>query len=544
MHPAGAVSVRTSSALLAPVPADINQNRAAHAVVRLVLLGDQDFASSRVLLRLRDNYHTFMYAHTGASQSGRSWSGFLCSLPLDTQPGLGWVKVVGSDRSIEPAFPLLLTHDAELCVELNKLLPQHYQTIEQSCNFLVGLSNALFSSTSLSSLPSPHVHSLLLETVGLCADRSFRLLMERARDVSAQYPQQLLDAVDRSTPEGLISAAVLSGSVEMTNTVIVFMAMNGLSVDPCRLAFAGHGFSALHWAALQGSQDLVCTLLYEVDNPAGKWETLRARNCGFTPQQLMGAVDRSFCLELLFDGQSSMSTDDFPSQDVSANEASDLPEADNNHGEEGDADAAKFLAAQEELWGHALFSALACSSSRNQLGFLGLYALLVWALGSHDPLSWVTLCLLIPTLHLLVPYAYRHYYTPRLAEARHVLNKAGLSLSSGLVILEPSARRAFDSYAMKRTTLGLAMDSALMVMFLGVFSLSPVHGAYKQGGTVSLWMTAPFLIGVAVLVPTRIWATMMAWRQARQWITVAPLSTTSPRWRCSGGQQWALPPWG
>jgi len=47
------------------------------------------------------------------------------------------VKVVGSDRSIEPAFPLLLTHDAELCVELNKLLPQHYQTIEQSCNFLV-----------------------------------------------------------------------------------------------------------------------------------------------------------------------------------------------------------------------------------------------------------------------------------------------------------------------------------------------------------------------------------------------------------------------
>jgi len=78
MHPAGAVSVRTSSALLAPVPADINQNRAAHAVVRLVLLGDQDFASSRVLLRLRDNYHTFMYAHTGASQSGRSWSGFLC----------------------------------------------------------------------------------------------------------------------------------------------------------------------------------------------------------------------------------------------------------------------------------------------------------------------------------------------------------------------------------------------------------------------------------------------------------------------------------
>mmetsp|Transcript_10295 Transcript_10295/g.29387 ORF Transcript_10295/g.29387 Transcript_10295/m.29387 type:complete len:701 (-) Transcript_10295:123-2225(-) len=454
-------------------------------------LGDSPF---RVLLRCGGCYHQLEVVNTAAAEPP-AMSTAVVRLPEEALKGMGWLEVLldTADGSLvmSEAFPVLFTSVREVAEELNRALPG---LVSDGGGGLPGLLEDMASCLDGGKAAPPRLLLFLAE----------QGLVESFKNLATSC------AVLRNTEkegQGLLGAAVLSGSQEMVDLVMTTLDSFRLPIDPCRRATDARGYTALHWAAETANIQLIYALLAEVLDPVESWEGCRARLCGKTPAGLMAEHGQAFNV---------INTQKLRDMDIDPVAAftKENPTPPATTVTTSTAEAAT------RVWGSGFAAVLGRHPLATRTSLEMVYAVMLGCLGWRDPVTWWIVGLTFVLLQLLVPYVYRKLYLKGLAEARRLAAERGLALSPSFQFLgAPDEQHSYEQFIAQRASMRIFSRSMLTLGCITVFT-APAGLLLERFGC---WRCTAGLVGGGALLPFMMFAICTG--RVRWWRWLEPALT-------------------
>ena len=172
-------------------------------------------------------------------------------------------------------------------------------------------------------------------------------------------------------------------------------------------------------------------------------------------------------------------------------------------------------------WGQGLVDYMAGRTPAAKLSIPAFYSAALWAMGYHQPPTWLALGTAAAGLHLLLPYLYTTHYLKPLKALHKLAAKRRMSVSPALELLTSNSQqlRLFEKLAAEQSSSGWFCDSLMFVAVLAVSSFR--FCIILMGDTCGLWVAAPLVVALLVLVPLRARAIATGQHYRRQWIDLA-----------------------
>ena len=172
-------------------------------------------------------------------------------------------------------------------------------------------------------------------------------------------------------------------------------------------------------------------------------------------------------------------------------------------------------------WMGRLVDYMAGRTPAAKLSIPAFYSAALWAMGYHQPLTWLALGTAATGLHLLLPYLYTTHYLKPLKALHKLAAKRRMSVSPTLELLTSNSQnlQLFEQLAAKQSSFGWFCDSLMFMVLLSVSSFR--FCLILTGDTCGLWVAAPLVVALLVLVPLRARAIATGQHYRRQWIDLA-----------------------